>query len=73
MASIEVTEDKGVLFNIIKYCVAALPIIVPLGILYFITNDILISIAGTLIFDFLLVVSLGLYVITSKVELKKEK
>ena len=47
--------SKGIAFNIIKYGVASLPIIVPFIVLMYITNyDILISIAGTALFVIML-------------------
>jgi hypothetical protein len=50
-------RPNDITFNFVKYLVAAIPIIIPFGVLLYITNmDILVSILGTIVFDILLII-----------------
>lgn len=53
---------KGIIFNIIKYGVASLPIVIPFVVLMYVTNyDIFISVVGTVLTDLLIIISLFVY------------
>lgn len=54
-------ENKGIIFNIIKYFVAMLPVIIPFTGIFYLTNNILITIFVTFILDVLLIVAWSVY------------
>jgi hypothetical protein len=58
---IKPNENKGIVFNIIKYFTAMLPVIIPFIGIFYLTNDIIISIFVTFILDVLLIVAWSVY------------
>jgi hypothetical protein len=68
----EEEQERSIGYTIAKYTVALSPVYIPAILLYIITKDILITVAGTAVFDIVLVASIGLYAISSKVTNKKE-
>jgi len=57
--------NESLLFNVIKYGTASLPVIIPFGLIYLFTRDILISVLGTAVIDFMIIVCLVAYALNS--------
>jgi len=63
----DIKPKRSIIYNIIKYTVAVLPIIVPFGITMYIVNNILAAILVTFIFDFTILLTFVAHTIrTSK-------
>lgn len=61
----EKETNKSLGFRFVKYSVAALPILIPfIGLMYF-TNDVLVSILGTALIDFFIIVIFISYILNS--------